>query len=54
MGWLVHQGRVVTALRQRTTVNGRTYAVARYCLLEDKHPTDWAGLYRAFARSEPR
>ena len=54
VGWLVHQGRVVTALRQRKTVNGRTYAVARYCLLEDKHPTDWAGLYRAFARTEPR
>ena len=50
VGWLVHQGRVVTALRQRKTVNGRTYAVARYCLLEDKRPTDWAGLYRAFAR----
>ena len=54
VGWLVHQGRVVTALRQRKTVNGRTYAVARYCLLEDKRPTDWAGLYRAFGRSEPR
>ena len=33
VGWLVHQGRVVTVLRQRKTVNGRTYAVARYCLL---------------------
>ncbi len=50
MGWLVHQGRVVTALRQRKTVNGRTYAVARDRLVQDKRPTDWAGLYRAFAR----
>ena len=33
VGWLEHQGRVVTVLRQRKTVNGRTYAVARYCLL---------------------
>ena len=33
---------------QSKTVNRRAYAVARYCLLEDKRPTDWAGLYRAF------
>jgi len=50
VGWLVHQGRVVTALRERKTVNGRIYAVARDRLVEDKRPTDWAGLYRAFAR----
>lgn len=48
IGWLIHQGRVgVTGERIRVNEQGRHYAVALYTLLDEKKPTNWAGLATA-------
>jgi hypothetical protein len=50
VGWLVHQGRAVNVgqLEQVNRLTGRRYSVSVYELLDEKKPTDWVGISRAF------
>ena len=50
VGWLVHQGRAVNVgqMAQVNRLTGRRYTVSVYELLDEKKPTDWVGISRAF------
>jgi hypothetical protein len=50
VGWLVHQGRAsnVGQMEQVNRLTGRRYSVSVYELMDEKMPTDWVGISRAF------